>query len=55
MNGTIDKNAMLEKARTFRAEFDRQAAENAAMRAELDAADAAYVKGVNSIYEPDAE
>ena len=43
------------KARQFRDEVEKQAAENAAMRAELDAADAAYVEGVNSIYEPGTE
>lgn len=50
-----ERELLIMRARQFRAEAEKQAAENAAMRAELDAADAAYVEGVNSIYESDAE
>lgn len=52
MAKTIDREKMLNDARAFRAKVDKQAAENAAMKAELDAANAAYKEGVNSIYEP---
>lgn len=48
-----ERAQMITQARVFRATVDAQAAENTAMRAELDAADAAYKEGVNSIYEPD--
>ena len=51
----VNEEELTNKARAFRLEFDNIKAENAAMRAELDAADAAYVEGVNSIYEPGAE
>ena len=54
MAGTIDREKMLNDARAFRAKIDEQAAENAVMKAELDAAEAAYKEGVNSIYEPTA-
>jgi len=50
-----ERTQIIMQARAFRASVDAQAAENAAMRAELEAADAAYKEGVNSIYEPDAE
>lgn len=51
MAGTIDREEMLRLAREYRAKVEAQAAENAAMKAELEAADAAYQEGVNSAYE----
>ena len=51
----VNEEELMNKARAFRLEFNNVKAENAAMRAELEAADAAYVEGVNSIYEPGSE
>lgn len=55
MAGNINRDELLSRAQAFRAEFEQVKTENAAMRAELDAADAAYTEGVNSIYEPGTE
>lgn len=51
----VNEAELMNNVLAFRAEFDKLQSENAAMKAELDAADAAYLEGVNSIYEPGTE
>lgn len=51
----INEKEFLARCEAFRADFEQVRSENAALRAELDAADAAYTEGVNSIYESGSE
>lgn len=51
----VNESELMNAALAFRAEFEKVKEENASMKAELEAADAAYAEGVNSIYEPGLE